>query len=95
MNDEGVEIPYGMAKRIVATLRVGDTCVVRPQWVVPFHNAARRMGWRLATVSFERDGRLLCRVLRLAVEWRNDGRAVMRRPRREQVTGRWLRKEAA
>jgi hypothetical protein len=87
-------MPYGMAKRIVATMAVGDTIVVRPQWVVPFHNAARRMGARLAAVSFRRDGMTLFRMLRIEGNWQS-GHIMARLPRREQVTGRWLRKDAA
>lgn len=95
MSDEGTaaKIPYGMAKRIVATLAIGETCVVRPQWVVTFHNAARRMGARLATVSFTRDGVLLFRVLRIAGDWPS-GHRVCRLPRRDQITGHWRRDAA-
>lgn len=87
-------IPYGMAKRIVATMAIGDACVIRPQWVVSFHNAARRMGARLATVSFRRDGQLRFRMVRIAGDWKQTGHAVARMPRREQLSGRW-RKDAA
>lgn len=86
-------MPYGMAKRIVATLQLGDTCVVRPQFVVAMHNAARRMGARLAAVSFTRDGELLFRIMRISGDWPS-GHMVCRLPRREQLSGRWKRRAA-
>lgn len=86
-------MPYGMAKRIVFSMQLGDTCVVRPQWVVPMHNAARRMGARLAAVSFTRDGEVLYRMRRVAGDWPS-GHMVCRLPRREQLNGRWKRRAA-
>ena len=82
-----------MAKWIIARMEIGESCVLRPEWVVTFHNAARRLGLRIATVSFRRDGAILFRALRIAGDWPT-GHRVARTPRREQVSGRW-RKDAA
>lgn len=60
-------MPYGLAKAIVATLRVGDTCVIRPQYVVAFHNAARRLGLRVSVRPFRRDRRLLFQLKRVGL----------------------------
>jgi hypothetical protein len=82
-------MPYGMAKRIVAAMEIGDVCVVRPAWVVSMHNAARRLGVKLAAVSFERDGVPMFRMLRIGQGWRS-GHAVARRPK-HAANGRWER----
>lgn len=92
--NQAPRIPYGMAKKIVATMNVLDHCIVRPEWVVAFHNAARRLGLRLAAVSFHRKGKLLFRMLRVEGNWPT-GHLVQRQPRREQVSGRFRKREAA
>lgn len=86
-------MPYGMAKRIVAAMQIGDACTVRPEWVVSLHNAARRMGLRLASVTVNRRGVRLVRMIRIMEGWPT-GHAVARIPRRERISGRW-RKDAA
>lgn len=68
LHNASPRIPYGTAKAIVGTLRVGDTCVVRPQYSVAFHNAARRMGMRVSLKPFRRDGRLLFQLKRVSLE---------------------------
>lgn len=87
-------IPYGMAKRIVLTMAIGDACWVRPQWVVPFHNAARRLGMRLASVSATHHGIPMVRVIRVDEGWAATGHLFSRQPRREQFSGRWRRDAA-
>lgn len=95
MTPTHTRIPYGMAKRIVATMRLGDACVVRPEWVVSFHNAARRLGVRVAAVSFTTPkGEARYRILRIAGDWPT-GHRMCRVPRRDQISGRWLRDRAA
>ena len=83
-------IPYGMAKAIVGRMEIGDRHVVRPEHLIAFHNAARRLGLRLATTSFRRDGHLRHWIVRIALEWRQDGRAMMRLPRRHRTAGRFM-----
>lgn len=86
-------MPYGMAKRIVGMMRVGDVVNVRPPWVGPMHNAARRMGVRLASVSTRRDGALMFRMVRIEAGWRS-GHLFARLPRRNPTTGHWLKGES-
>lgn len=87
-------MPYGMAKQIVGTLRVGDACMVRPCWMISFHNAARALGMRLASVGVTVKGEKMFRMVRV------DGMALTgqqarKLPRRDRVSGRWWRKVAA
>lgn len=43
---------YGSAKAIVAAMEIGgEAVIVRPEQVVALHNAARRMGRRLASTT--------------------------------------------
>ncbi|PAW75150.1 MAG: hypothetical protein B9S38_02370 [Verrucomicrobiia bacterium Tous-C4TDCM] len=79
-----------MAKAIVGRMAIGETHVVRPEHLVAFHNAARRLGLRLATTSFRREGAMRHRIVRVALEWRQDGRAMMRLPRRHRTAGRFM-----
>lgn len=87
-------MPYGMAKQIVATMRIGDAYFVRPEWLVSMHNAARRMGMRLASVSVRRVGQPMFRIIRVG-EFHLTGHMAQRLPRRDQLSGQWLRKAAA
>lgn len=87
-------IPYGMAKQIVATLRVGDMCTVRSCWVISFHNAARGLGMKLAAVPIHGSNPAKYRMMRV------DGLGITGRlaaavPRRDRANGRWQRKVAA
>jgi hypothetical protein len=89
----GPRIPYGLAKRIVKAMRRGDTVMVRPQYVVTLHNAARRLGLRLRAVAFRRDGRAMYRMTRISLRGES-GRRLCRRPARDNTTGRWIKDSA-
>jgi hypothetical protein len=54
-----------MAKQIVAMMKVGDTVVVRPEYAVTFHNAARRQGMRVNLKPFRKRGKLLYQLKRV------------------------------
>jgi hypothetical protein len=86
-------MPYGYAKRIVAALRVGDVVTVRPAYLVPLHNAARRLGVRLTSLAAAIDGQPCFRVMLRAEGW-TTGHQV-HGPRRDEASGRWLRGRAA
>lgn len=60
-------VPYGLAKSIVRSMRVGDACVIRPQYGVTFHNAARREGVRVVLHAFRRGGRLMFQMKRVGL----------------------------
>ncbi len=75
-------------------MKVGEVVTARPGFVVPLHNAARRLGVRIATSSFRQDGALLFRVLRIDDGWES-GHVVARIPARDNGSGRWVRDDAA
>lgn len=60
-------IPYGAAKAIVASLRVGDVCVLRPEYRYAFRNAADTQGIHVSLKSFWRGGRRLYQMKRVEV----------------------------
>lgn len=81
-------MPYGVARRVVAGLRPGEEIYVRPQYVVQFHNAARRLELTLRAWLVRRKGRkIYCMSLR--TEGQTSGHA-KNFPRRNRRTGRWL-----
>lgn len=41
------DLPYGAAKSIAISLRVGDTCLVRPKYVPAIRRAAAEIGHAL------------------------------------------------
>ncbi len=49
------DLPYGAAKTIVVSMRIGDTCLVRPKYVPTFRYAAAQIG-----------AALICRPVRRA-----------------------------
>lgn len=51
---------------------------------------AYRLGLRLATTSFRRDGALRHRIVRVALNWKQDGRAMTRPPERQPTAGRFM-----
>jgi hypothetical protein len=58
-------MPWGMAKQIVAMMRIGDTVIVRPEYSVAFHNAARRMGRKVSLKPFRKRGKLRYQLKRV------------------------------
>jgi len=86
-------MPYGHAKQIVAGMQIGEARTVRPQWVVSLHNAARRLGLRIISTAFHENGERLYRIIRVPEGLSFTGHLTARRPRRDELTGRW-RKDA-
>jgi hypothetical protein len=86
-----VRMPYGSAKQIVASMQLGESKIVQPQWVVSLHNAARRMGLRISALSFHEKGQLMYRIVRIPEGSLSFRKHAVRRPRRDEITGRWLR----
>lgn len=84
-------MPYGMAKQIVASMQLGESRVVRPQWVVSIHNAARRLGLRVISVAFHENGERKHRIIRVPEGLPFTGHLTARRPRRDELSGRWLK----
>lgn len=82
--------PYGSIKQIVAAMKLGESKTVLPQHVVSFHNAARRLGLRIATAGSRETGVLRYTVVGIADDWPS-GHVVCRLARRDRRTGRWLR----
>lgn len=86
-------LPYGQAKRIVASMAMGDGITVRPHHMVSFHNAARRLGMRLAAVSTTTKDGPMFHMVRVAEGI--TAHRICRLPRRDQISGRWLRRFAS
>ncbi|ACB76659.1 hypothetical protein Oter_3382 [Opitutus terrae PB90-1] len=82
-------MPYGSAKTIVAAMELGEGRTVRPEHVVSMHNAARRMGRRIMAVAFHQDGERMYRIIRIPEGLPFTAHRRARRPRRDELTGRW------
>lgn len=81
--------PYGSLKATIAALRPAQVLYVRPSQMVSAHNAARRLGLRLASVAHQTAEGLMYRMV-LAPDSLT-GHALCRLPHRHPLTGRWVR----
>ena len=87
-------IPYGLARKIVSMMQPGQTLYVRPQYVVQFHNAARRLGVKLRAVAFRRDGRAMFKM-KLRQQGEPSGHKFCRLAKVDSKTGRWVKDREA
>ena len=86
-----VRIPRGVAKRIVQSMKPGDTCVIRPNFRFSFRKAARQIGYRTMEHAFftpAGEKRLRLTLLRTK-DWRS-GHIFQCMPARVYDTGRFV-----
>lgn len=80
---------YGSLKATIAALQPDQVLHVRPAQMVSAHNAARRLGLRLAAVAHQTAEGLMYRMVLAPANL--TGHAVCRLPHRHPITGRWVR----
>ncbi len=96
MSGQLPRIPYGLARRIVLALRLGDQAIVRPEYIISFRKAAREAGRRVITNAFwTATGEKRIRMMAVRRSDWITGHIYQRLPARDADTGHFLKDNAA